>query len=749
MIDRLTLKKFGRFVNREFRFAPSVIFYGPNESGKTTIFDALFTTLCRVPRQGEYKTGIYQRYGDAMDAQISPPEREESFDLREFDDLHSIRSGDVDLQFDDGSPWADTVKSALFSGGIDPSAIADDLESRAAEGAGRKHNKDIAQRKNTLAQLIEERSRLETERVQHAEQARVSEELVERLRKADAAIEECGTAIARISAGLDHEGAIQRRRELEEAQRLLDRELDLRAEVTRLPAVGPEDLAALSACDAAIVRLKAELRSDDTAVAGTAREIREKEAELHALEARRAAGTDLVNTAKTLLGQVNEFLDAPQRRMKVVTTWKIPLAAASVIAALGALVAGLLVHPAFLAGLLALAGLWFARHTETVEDTEEVARMCLGIRDRFRSAGGGELSQNSLKDIADELRRVIAAHEGSATELQRISADIGRLRERSEEMLKNHTDLGVRLEEEERCRAALLERAGVRSREELLTREGERKALVGRLEAAVADNQKRMAAAGFKDPEGYRSEIRRKLADADADGIPREGATPADIQRQRNLLQAGQKKKAELEQERERMKVARGYAEGKMSSMDRVLEGLVAREKEIARVEAEIADLELTKKAAAFAAGIFRAMAADAGAMLTSLAAEMQTRFEGLVALPRSVEVGGFDSTSLQAMDAGGSLRGIGHLSKGTRDTLMFAARLTLALKSDPEGEKRLLVLDEPFTSLDPARVDNALAMVRHIQDVHNWQVVLFTKDPVLADEAARVLKDPVRHDLP
>ena len=125
-------------------------------------------------------------------------------------------------------------------------------------------------------------------------------------------------------------------------------------------------------------------------------------------------------------------------------------------------------------------------------------------------------------------------------------------------------------------------------------------------------------------------------------------------------LQAEQKKKAELEQERERMKVGRGYAEGKMSSMDRVLEGLVAREKEIAHLEAEIDDLELNKKAAALAAGIFRTMASDAGAMLTSLAAEMQVMFEGLLALPRTVEVGGFDSASLQAMDAGGVLRGVG-----------------------------------------------------------------------------------------
>ena len=68
MIEHLHLKRFGRFTDRAFPFAPSVVFHGPNESGKTTIFDALFTTLCKVPKVGAYKTDIYQRYGDAMEA---------------------------------------------------------------------------------------------------------------------------------------------------------------------------------------------------------------------------------------------------------------------------------------------------------------------------------------------------------------------------------------------------------------------------------------------------------------------------------------------------------------------------------------------------------------------------------------------------------------------------------------------------------------------------------------------------------
>jgi energy-coupling factor transporter ATP-binding protein EcfA2 len=93
-------------------------------------------------------------------------------------------------------------------------------------------------------------------------------------------------------------------------------------------------------------------------------------------------------------------------------------------------------------------------------------------------------------------------------------------------------------------------------------------------------------------------------------------------------------------------------------------------------------------------------------------------------------------------------LRPISHLSRGTRDSFTFAARLTLALRADPEKKKRLLVLDEPFYTLDPDRTLQALRMVRRVQDTHGWQVILFTKDPVLATDAGTVLKNATTYRL-
>jgi hypothetical protein len=168
MIEKLVLKRFGRFEDRTFPFRDSVVFYGPNESGKTTIFDALFTSLCRVPRQGDHKKDIYQRYDDRMDAEIVPEDLQESFDLGEFKDLYSIRSGDVSLSFGDDSSWADVVKTALFSGGIDPAVIAAELESDASDKSTLKHNREIVQRKESIRKLAILRDELEAERQRHA-----------------------------------------------------------------------------------------------------------------------------------------------------------------------------------------------------------------------------------------------------------------------------------------------------------------------------------------------------------------------------------------------------------------------------------------------------------------------------------------------------------------------------------------------------------------------------------------------------
>lgn len=747
MIERLVLKKFGRFENRTFLFGDSVVFYGPNESGKTTIFDALFTTLCRVPKQGTHKNEIYLRYAERMEAEIVPEDLRESFDLGEFKDLYSIRSGDVALSFGEDSSWADTVKAALFSGGIDPAAIAAELESDGSDKTTLKHNKEIAQRRESLKKLGTVRDELEAERERHAQQSMKSDELKERLASNAAAIRDCETEMAALEADLALEESIRRRNELDDAYRLLAREEKLRETLDALPVARGDLITHLDALDAAIVRLNADRDAMTADLARRTREQRGKESERDEVEKRSAEGIAVARRADVLIARINEFLGAA-RRMKVVTSWNIPLAVASVLLAAGAIVAGLLMHPLFFIGIIAGAGLLLARRSATVEDVSAVTQLQSDVRDEFRTASGISLRSEGLQGMAEELRAFVAAHDRLAEDLKRLAGDIEQARTAVREAEKSREVLDERIRAQEASRALLLRESGGAGRDELAGRSAKRKSTEEQLAVASAEVRSRMLAARATDQAVYADDIRRQLADAERDGIPRTGRSPAEVQQLNKRLAALREKRRSLEVEQTNTKEVRAFADGTTRSLGGVLEKLLATEQEIGRINEEITGLELNKKGAALAAAVFRTMASDSGTMLAQLAAEMQQTFEGLLAVPRTIEVGRFSSDTIQAVDAGGTMRGIGHLSRGTRDTLTFAARLTLAMKADPAGEKRLLVLDEPFTSLDPERTTGALRLVRRIQDDRGWQVVLFTKDPGLARQAEAVLKEPVRHDL-
>ena len=132
MIEKILLESFGLFERREFALSETTVFYGPNEAGKTTLFDAMLTRLCKIPKRGDYGRDIFQRYGDRIRAAILPKELEESFEVDEFKNLYSIRSGDVALNIIKGSGWLETVKSGLFSGGMNPEELASDMERQAS-----------------------------------------------------------------------------------------------------------------------------------------------------------------------------------------------------------------------------------------------------------------------------------------------------------------------------------------------------------------------------------------------------------------------------------------------------------------------------------------------------------------------------------------------------------------------------------------------------------------------------------------
>jgi DNA repair exonuclease SbcCD ATPase subunit len=85
-------------------------------------------------------------------------------------------------------------------------------------------------------------------------------------------------------------------------------------------------------------------------------------------------------------------------------------------------------------------------------------------------------------------------------------------------------------------------------------------------------------------------------------------------------------------------------------------------------------------------------------------------------------------------------------LSQGTRDSFLFAARLALSVRAAPEGG--LLLLDEPFLSLDADREERALRMLKNFQEKNRRQIIIFGKEKGLAERLRQLFPDLVVHNL-
>ncbi|MCL1818934.1 MAG: ATP-binding protein, partial [Spirochaetaceae bacterium] len=151
MIKSLRLESFGRFRGKTFAFAPATLFSGPNESGKTTLFDALFDALSSPKATTAAGKLLAERYGRDRQAFCEYSGEPLAIAAADFLNLFAVRSGEISLEIEQNSQWANRVKASLFSGGIDPQSIAAHLEKKIIES--REKNSLNGEAKRITAEL--------------------------------------------------------------------------------------------------------------------------------------------------------------------------------------------------------------------------------------------------------------------------------------------------------------------------------------------------------------------------------------------------------------------------------------------------------------------------------------------------------------------------------------------------------------------------------------------------------------------
>ncbi|MBA7568435.1 hypothetical protein ES708_10156 [subsurface metagenome] len=153
MIEKIELKKYGKFTGKTFDLSPFTLFLGDNEAGKSTIFDALMENVCSSSA-GTHSSirALKDRYGEERDAGVVFKKGcEMDIPIDEFLSLYAISSGDVSVNLKDNKGWADKVMASLITGGVNPKKLYENLSVYESEKGTHKHNKE----KNNLIKKIE------------------------------------------------------------------------------------------------------------------------------------------------------------------------------------------------------------------------------------------------------------------------------------------------------------------------------------------------------------------------------------------------------------------------------------------------------------------------------------------------------------------------------------------------------------------------------------------------------------------
>jgi len=747
MIRRLLLPDFGKFRKTELDFGPFTVITGPNEAGKTTVFDALFDTLCAGSRHEGRPLwkNLAARYTALRKAELVWEEGASplAFEDNEFIEIFAIRGGELGVKHPENkgaSAWAQAAENALLNSGLNPEQLAAELADKASSvrkgsvqagikrlrEAIRDHEQAISGLKAEHEAVLADAGKgplLEADKKRH--EAALAEKNAELKAKEE--------ALAKLSASVRRAAVmagITALRELKEA----------REAAAALAAYASDETPLFRALQSG--HQDAEKRAAVAAAALEANEAAVEAAKIFIVqlaERENRAGL-LSGRAAGLAEKLEKYASEPG---KVLRTTDNKLRAGIWIG--GALLAAFVAFSgrntgAYAAAAAVLAAAAWAGFKFSIAETlvgrspEEVKAFLSGLAADWPK-DGGTLPAADLETARTFLSKVKADHEAAIRTSAEKAAELVKLASITAASARNKTELDQASAEALCAEEKWLKERGCQTGDDYQARTADYKK---RAERAADREQRVLALAGGSGCSGE-EEFKDKLF-AENGELERRGVVPvqgadAELARLKHEL-------AELGSEARNIEAALNKANTALQTNLAVsgarLGGLPERINQAETVveldKEELADLELQSEAYSMASRVFRTLAETSVMAFEALGKEVTATLRA--ALPEAyAEFRGFEAGGAAVTDASGITRPVRNLSSGMRDLFLLAARLTMARRArlGPDGlAPSLLVLDEPFYTLDPARERLALKLLAAFHKSTGWQIIILTKDAAI-----------------
>ena len=709
----LKLNKFGKFKNQSFKISDGItLFYGENESGKTTIFDSLMLLFSENKRVSAFSKQIKLRYGNDIDIS-SEPKIPENLKLhpQSYNNLYAIRQSEIIFEMSDSKKdskdWESEIKKKLFSSDIDIGKMVSEIK---AEYSGKAQN-SISYKLNILAN---EKNEIDKKLYNLYDKIKNSVNKKDNLKelKEDLFL---------------HENILKEKtEEQKKLYSLMKSKKESETKNIKLNLL--KQINDFKKTDDFLSKNIIFKNDYSNEINGRTKKIEELKTNISYINGKIEAlkkSADEKEKRKTDYESVKIRIENALKNLKTMEesiqkNKKIPkIIFFIIIAFISSLLALYFKNPLWLVIILPTIPFMFVKENLINKNSKFV-------KDILESLPELNIEETNILILKDILNKELAKIEILMSENN--DEEIENYNEELENNLKE-------FENENNLLARLFDKLKVKNKEEyyeikynydLLLKESEENYKKLTLEA------KRL---GFQNIDLLETDCIRILKELDDKGVNNNDYNEMEIRKIENELKNFEAEINILKEETNKIKNNISYIEGELNNSDNIHADIINFESKSAQIKEEIINLNKRRKALKLLEEMLFNINKKNDDIFQSLSNEAKVLYNHITGKNLSdngIIMSGFDKDKIVVADKQNQMRNVELLSSATKDAVYIAMRLSILTKIHQAG--RLILLDDPFITFDNNRTKEALSFIKEYSKNYNIPVVIFTKDIFIRD---------------
>lgn len=697
----LKLNNFGKFKNKSFEISNGItLFYGENESGKTTIFDSLMILFSESKRVSVFFKQMKSRYGNDIDIDFEPKIPEHlKMHPQSYNNLYAIRQSEIIFEMSDSKKdskdWESEIKKKLFSSDIDIGKMVSEIKSEYSSKA----QNSILYKINIL-----ENEKIEIDKILN----NLYDKINNSINKKDNLKEFKENIFL-------HENILKEKiEEREKLYSLMKSKKESETKIIKLNLL--KQINDFNKTDDFLSKNIIFKNDYSNEINGRTKKIEDIKMNITFLKGKIEAlkksfveeknKTDYDSVKKRIENGINKIEDLTKKNNKAP---KIIFFIAVVF--ISSFLALYFKNPLFLAIIIPAIPFMFIKENKNSKI----------IKDILESLPELDIKETDIFIFKDLLNKELAKIEIIMTnndneDIENYNADL-------DKSLKE-------LENENNLLNQIFEKLKVKDKEEYYNIKNNYDLFLKQNEENYKKLIIEVKKLGLKNIETLEIDCIRILKELDEKGVNPNDYNEMEIKKIENNLKDLESEINILKEEINKIKNNISYIEGELNNSENIHADIINFESKLSQIKENIINLNKRRKALKLLEEMLFSINKKNDDIFQSLSKEARILYNHITGKNLSDEgiiMSGFDKDKIMVADKQNKIRNVEFLSSATRDAVYIAMRLSILTKIHQAG--RLILLDDPFITFDNNRTKEALSFIKEYSKNYNIPVVIFTKD--------------------